>query len=153
MREVLHFNTTEPEAKKLRMSTDIDETIPPFLADARRLRQVLSNLLNNAIKFTPEGGAVSLRVRKQQTCGMHVTDTGKGIEPRFLPFVFDKFSQENPSAKGTAVGLGLGLAIAHEIVRLHGGSIKASSHGKDRGAAFVMRLPMRTRKKIRNHRN
>ena len=154
VREVLLSIQPNAEAKKLRMSTDIDEAIPPFLADARRLRQVLSNLLNNAIKFTPEGGSVSLRVRKQADCvECTVTDTGKGIEPRFLPFVFDKFSQENPSAKGTAVGLGLGLAIAHEIVRLHGGSIKASSHGKDRGAAFVMRLPMRTRKKIRNHRN
>jgi len=154
VREVQISIQPNAEAKKLRMSTDIEEAIPPFLADGRRLRQVLSNLLNNAIKFTPEGGSVSLRVRKQRdSVECTVSDTGKGIVAKFLPFVFDKFSQENPSARGTAVGLGLGLAIAHEIVRLHGGSLTASSLGKDKGAAFVLRLPTRTRKKIRNHRN
>jgi signal transduction histidine kinase len=141
------------ETKKLRMSTDIEEGIPSFLADARRLRQVLANLLNNAIKFTPSGGSVSLRIRRHDdSVECFVSDTGKGIEHKFLPFVFDKFSQENACGRGTAVGLGLGLAIVREIVRLHGGSIRAFSGGRDKGATFVVRLPMRTRKKIRNHR-
>jgi signal transduction histidine kinase len=152
-REVLSSIQPGAESKKLRMSTDIEEGIPPFLADARRLRQVLTNLLNNAIKFTPSGGSVSLRIRRHDDCvECLVSDTGKGIEHKFLPFVFDKFSQENACGRGTAVGLGLGLAIVREIVRLHGGSIKASSGGRDKGATFLVRLPMRTRKKIRNHR-
>jgi signal transduction histidine kinase len=152
-REVLASIQPGAESKKLRISTDIEEGIPPFLADARRLRQVLTNLLNNAIKFTPSGGSVSLRIRRHDDCvECLVSDTGKGIEHKFLPFVFDKFSQENACGRGTAVGLGLGLAIVREIVRLHGGSIKASSGGRDKGATFLVRLPMRTRKKIRNHR-
>jgi signal transduction histidine kinase len=152
-RDVLASIQPGAEAKKLRMSTDIEESIPPLLADARRLRQVLTNLLNNAIKFTPSGGSVSLRIRRHDdSVECLVSDTGKGIEHKFLPFVFDKFSQENGCSRGTAAGLGLGLAIVREIVRLHGGSIKASSGGRDRGATFVVRLPMRTRKKTRNHR-
>jgi signal transduction histidine kinase len=152
-RDVMASVQPAVEAKKLRMSTDIEEGIAPFLADARRLRQVLTNLLNNAIKFTPSGGSVSLRIRKHDgSVECLVSDTGKGIEQKFLPFVFDKFSQESACGRGSAVGLGLGLAIVREIVRLHGGSIKASSGGRDRGATFLVRLPMRTRKKTRNHR-
>jgi signal transduction histidine kinase len=152
-REVLASIQPNAEAKKLRISTDIEEGIPPFMADARRLRQVLTNLLNNAIKFTPTGGSVSMRIRKHDdSVECIVSDTGKGIEQKFLPFVFDKFSQEDACGRGTAVGLGLGLAIVREIVRLHGGSIKACSGGRDKGATFIVRLPVRTRKKIRNHR-
>jgi signal transduction histidine kinase len=151
-RDVLASIQPSVEAKKLRVSTDIEEGIPPFLADARRLRQVLTNLLNNAIKFTPPSGSVSLRIRRHEgSVECTISDTGKGIEQKFLPFVFDKFSQED-SGKGTTVGLGLGLAIVREIVRLHGGSIKAGSGGRDKGATFIVRLPIRTRKKIRNHR-
>jgi signal transduction histidine kinase len=152
-RDVLASVQPAAEAKKLRVSTDIEEGIAPFLADARRLRQVLANLLNNAIKFTPSGGSVSLRIRRHDDCvECLVSDTGKGIEQKFLPFIFEKFSQENACGRGSTMGLGLGLAIVHEIVRLHDGSIKASSGGRDRGATFVVRLPMRTRKKTRNHR-
>jgi len=168
IQEVAHevLATIEPaaEAKKLRVSTDISGAVPPFIADPRRLRQALTNLLNNAVKFTPEGGSISLKVLRR---GGHVectvSDTGKGIEQKFLPLVFDKFSQENHSLRNRSAGLGLGLSIVREIVHLHCGSIKAFSEGIDQGSTFTLRLPMHrrrsrtalafadTRRKISNH--
>jgi len=143
-REALTSIQPTVESKKLRISTDISEAIPPFTADARRLQQVLVNLLNNAVKFTPTGGSISLQVRKHaDTVECVVSDTGKGIEREFLPFVFDRFRQGNRASKVPAPGLGLGLAIVREILELHGGSIKATSEGADKGATFVFRLPTR----------
>jgi len=140
------------ENKKLRVSTDISEAISPFMADPQRLHQVLVNLLNNAIKFTPPGGAVGLQVRRRgNVAECVVSDTGKGIDRKFLPFVFDRFRQEARSAKGRTAGLGLGLAIVREIVTLHGGSIEARSDGPGKGTTFVMRLPIRTGRKMSNH--
>ena len=145
-REVLSSIEPNAEIKKLRVSTDISGAIPPFYADPRRLRQVLANLLNNAVKFTPGGGSVSLRISKRgETVECVVSDTGKGIEPKFLPLVFDKFSQENRALRNRSAGLGLGLSIVREIVHLHGGSIKAISDGIDKGSTFIVRLPMRKR--------
>ena len=132
------------ENKKLRISTDIAEGIPPFIADPRRLHQVLMNLLNNALKFTPEGGSIALRIQKRDgLVECMVSDTGKGIEHKFLPFVFERFRQEKRTSKVHAAGLGLGLAIVREIVELHGGSIAAFSDGTDKGTTFIVRLPMR----------
>jgi len=143
-REALATIQHRAEDKKLRISTDISEAIPNFTADSRRLQQVLINLLNNAVKFTPEGGGINLKVRKR---GMYaeciVSDTGKGIERKFLPFVFDRFRQEDrPSKIRTGGGLGLGLGIVREIVALHDGSIKALSDGPNRGSTFILRLPL-----------
>jgi signal transduction histidine kinase len=135
------------EDKKLRISTDISEAIPPFFADCRRVRQVLTNLLNNAVKFTPGGGSIALKVvRRRDAVECIVSDTGKGIEPSFLPFVFDRFRQENRSSKAKCAGLGLGLAIVREIVALHGGSVKAYSEGTDKGSIFILRLQLRRRR-------
>jgi len=143
-REALTATQQMAESKKLRITTDISEGIPRFLADPRRVRQVLINLLNNAVKFTPGGGSITLRVtRRRGDVECMVADTGKGIDPEFLPFVFDRFRQENRSPKGKSAGLGLGLSIVREIVELHGGSIKANSRGADQGATFVVRLPLR----------
>ncbi|PYS26107.1 MAG: hypothetical protein DMG11_21145 [Acidobacteria bacterium] len=123
--------------------------MPPFFADSRRVRQVLINLLNNAVKFTPGGGSIALKiVRRSGIVQCTVSDTGKGIEPRFLPYVFDAYRQENRSTKSRSAGLGLGLAIVREIVMLHGGTIKAHSAGADKGATFVLKLPIAVRKKI-----
>ena len=134
------------ESKKLRISTDISEAIPSFMADSHRLHQVLMNLLNNAVKFTPGGGSISLRVRRRnRNVEFIVSDTGKGIERKFLPFVFERFRQEKRPSKVHRAGLGLGLAIVREIVELHGGSIHAFSEGTDKGATFTVRLPMRKR--------
>jgi signal transduction histidine kinase len=143
-REALSAIQYTAETKKLRISTDISEAIPTFMADARRLQQVLTNLLNNAVKFTPSGGSISLQIRKRNhTIECIVSDTGKGIERKFLPFVFEKFRQGNGSSKGYAAGLGLGLSIVREIVALHGGAVEALSEGTDKGSTFVVRLPLR----------
>jgi signal transduction histidine kinase len=134
------------ESKKLRISTDISEAIPPFIADSHRLQQVLINLLNNAVKFTPEGGAVTLKVRRRgDKVECVVSDNGRGIEPKLLPFVFDRLRPDNRPSKVRAGGLGLGLGIVREIVALHDGSIKAFSEGPDKGSTFILRLPMRLR--------
>src|SRR5262249_22067116 len=131
------------ENKRLRISTDISEAIPPFHADPRRVRQVLINILNNAVKFTPSGGSIGLKVvRRGHWTECTVSDTGRGIEAKFLPFVFDRFQQEKRSPRSKTIGLGLGLAIVREIISLHGGSIKAHSPGIDRGATFTFRLPI-----------
>jgi signal transduction histidine kinase len=149
-REALTAIQQSLENKKLRIATDISEAIPPLMADSRRLHQVLMNLLNNAVKFTPTGGSIALQVRKRgDSVECVVCDTGKGIEREFLPFVFDRFRQGNRPAKVHIAGLGLGLAIVREIVELHGGSIQASSDGTDKGATFVVRLPLR-RKQCRS---
>ena len=111
--------------------------------DADRLQQVVWNLLTNAIKFTPHGGDVS--VRAAQTDGhvrSEVRDTGIGIKPDFLPFVFDRFRQSDGTITRTHGGLGLGLSISRHLVEMHGGTISASSAGEGHGAAFVVSLPL-----------
>lgn len=143
-REALAAIQYTAESKKLRISTDISEAIPTFMADSRRLQQVLTNLLNNAVKFTPSGGSISLQIRRRShTIECVVSDTGKGIERKFLPFVFEKFRQGNGSLKAYTAGLGLGLSIVREIVALHSGSVEAFSEGPDKGSMFVVRLPLR----------
>src|SRR4030095_8794156 len=99
--------------------------------------------------FTPEGGSIELKVRSHgDSVECIVSDTGKGIERKFLPFVFDRFRQENRSSKAGAGGLGLGLGIVREIVALHHGSIKASSEGPDKGSTFLLPLPLRRKGRL-----
>jgi len=108
-------------------------------ADAARLGQVFSNLLANAVKFTPAGGRIDVQLHVQaQTLEVHVADTGCGIEPELLGRVFDAFTQARP---GSHKGLGLGLSVAKQLVLLHGGEIRAESAGSGRGATFVVSLP------------
>jgi signal transduction histidine kinase len=150
VRDALAVIEQTAESKKLRISTDISEAIPPFLADSRRIRQVLVNLLNNAVKFTPSGGTIALKVaRHGDFVECVVSDTGRGIAPEFRPFLFERFRQESRSVKARTVGLGLGLAIVRQIVELHGGTIKVHSRGRDQGATFIVRLPMRRPKESR----
>jgi signal transduction histidine kinase len=147
VREALNVVQPMAETKKLRISTDMSEGIGPIHADSRRIRQVLINLLNNAVKFTPAGGSIRMKVaRRDSFVECAVSDTGKGIASNFLPHVFERFQQEKRSSN-EAVGLGLGLAIAREIIELHGGTIKAHSHGPNQGATFTFRLPMRKSKR------
>jgi two-component system CheB/CheR fusion protein len=111
-------------------------------ADPDRLRQVVSNLLTNALKFTQSGGRVTIEVSRQgDLCQIVVTDTGQGIEPEFLPHIFTPFSQADFSMTRSYGGLGLGLSISKELVELHGGTIEAHSEGSGRGATFIVRLP------------
>ncbi|MEH2194540.1 MAG: PAS domain S-box protein [Nostoc sp.] len=111
--------------------------------DSSRLQQVIWNLLSNAIKFTPEGGQVEISLKSVgYQAQLQVSDTGKGISPDFLPFVFDYFRQADGATTRKFGGLGLGLAIVHHIVELHGGTVKAESLGEEQGATFTIMLPM-----------
>lgn len=119
------------------------ENIGQILGDGDRLRQVVSNLLFNALKFTPPGGQVKLRLHSTGNYAqLQVSDTGIGISPDFLPYVFDRFRQEDSSTTRKQSGLGLGLASARHIVELHGGTIEAFSEGEGKGATFTFQLPL-----------
>jgi signal transduction histidine kinase len=149
VREALTAIQPAAENKKLRIATDISEAIPPFSADARRVRQVLINLLNNAVKFTPNGGSIALKIlRKGKYVQCSVSDSGRGIDPEFLPFVFDRFCQEKRASKEKAGGLGLGLTIVKEIAELHGGRVRAHSPGLDQGSTFTFELPIHPKKAV-----
>ena len=115
-----------------------------MMGDAARVQQIVWNLLSNAIKFTPQRGQVEIRLTSQ---GMHaeivVSDSGQGIEPGFLPYIFDRFQQADGSSTREVGGLGLGLSIVKQLVELHGGSVEAASGGKGCGATFTVRLPLR----------
>jgi PAS domain S-box-containing protein len=131
------------KSKGVEVKSQLAGDIGMIDADADRLRQVVGNLLNNAIKFTPSGGHIVVDVSKDGGwIELSVTDTGKGIEPDFLPSVFTAFSQADASSTRSFGGLGLGLAISKELVELHGGTIHAESAGRDKGARFVVRLPL-----------
>jgi signal transduction histidine kinase len=112
-------------------------------ADMDRLRQILMNLLVNAIKYTPPGGRVDVRLTgEDEVARIVVRDTGIGIERELLPHVFERFRQADPRTAGAQSGLGLGLAIVREIVEMHGGVVEAQSDGPGHGAVFVVTLPV-----------
>jgi signal transduction histidine kinase len=113
------------------------------MADPVRLQQVLTNLLANAIKFTPKGGRVEVRTgRDDAGAWMEVADTGIGIKPEFLARVFERFRQADGTSTRSQGGLGLGLAIVRHLVTLHGGTVEAHSAGEGRGATFRVELPL-----------
>jgi two-component system CheB/CheR fusion protein len=135
--------TAAAQAKSIRLDVVLDESIAPVAGDPSRLHQVVSNLLVNAIKFTADGGQV--RVSLDSADGgarIKVSDTGTGIEPGFLPHVFDRFSQEDNSNTRAHTGLGLGLAIVRHLVEQHGGRVLAESPGTGKGATFTVTLPI-----------
>src|SRR5262249_6270608 len=110
--------------------------------DADRLQQICFNLLSNALKFTPENGTVSVDVKREgNRVVLQVKDTGKGIDPKFLPFVFDRFRQADSSSTRAYGGLGIGLAIVKHLVELHGGTVGADSGGEGKGATFKISFP------------
>ncbi|MDZ8052634.1 MAG: ATP-binding protein [Aulosira sp. ZfuCHP01] len=131
------------EAKSIQIQTTLAANIGQVAGDANRLQQVIWNLLSNAVKFTPEGGRVEIRLEQiSSVAQITVSDTGKGIEPNFLPYVFDYFRQADAATTRKFGGLGLGLAIVHHLVELHGGTVSAESPGIDRGATFTVKLPL-----------
>jgi PAS domain S-box-containing protein len=131
------------EAKGVRVERALDPVAGPVLADPDRLQQIVVNLLGNAVKFTPRGGWVEVRLEEGAgEVRIQVRDSGKGIEPELLPHVFDSFWQEDASTTRQQGGLGLGLAIAHQLVELQGGSVSAASPGKGEGATFTVSLPL-----------
>jgi signal transduction histidine kinase/CheY-like chemotaxis protein len=131
------------EAKSIQLNTILEPNVGQVLGDPSRLQQVFWNLLSNAVKFTPSGGQVEVRLESLGTqAQIQVSDTGKGIEPEFLPYVFDYFRQADNTTTRTSGGLGLGLAIVRQIVEMHGGTVKAESEGDDKGATFTVLLPV-----------
>jgi PAS domain S-box-containing protein len=132
------------DEKSIRLEVEVDQELPKTLGDAGRLQQIVWNLLTNAIKFTPESGLVRIVLRHSgPNAEIAVIDTGRGIDPRFLPFVFDRFRQENSSHTREHGGLGLGLAIVRHLVEAHGGEVRAESEGDDRGSTFTVAIPLR----------
>jgi signal transduction histidine kinase/BarA-like signal transduction histidine kinase len=152
------FNLISAELDSIRPSADAKEirlvghlTSDPCIikGDVQRLQQILRNLLSNAIKFTPEGGQVEVSLATDETDNLSassvaqitITDTGVGIDPDFLPHIFEYFQQADSSSTRSHDGLGLGLAIVHQLVALHGGKIYATSEGAGKGATFTIHLP------------
>ncbi len=130
------------EAKLIRLHATLNDGTDQVLGNQARIQQIVWNLLSNAIKFTPAEGRVEINVEPVGGfVQIRVSDTGKGIEPDFLPFVFDYFRQSDSSITRQFGGLGLGLAISRHLVELHGGTIEAASPGVEQGATFTVRLP------------
>ena len=133
------------EAKAIELKTFLDPQTEVINGDADRLQQVIWNLLSNAIKFTPVGGEVKISLSNgASNVEIVVSDTGQGIRPEFLPFVFDRFRQADGSITRHFTGLGLGLAIVRHLVELHGGEVSAASAGENQGAVFTVSLPFMT---------
>ncbi len=132
------------DAKGIRIRLTLDSAVGPLVGDPDRLQQVIWNLLSNAIKFTPKGGAVEVRLgQREGQAEIAVEDTGAGVQPDFVPYVFDRFRQAESSTTRQYGGLGLGLSIVRHMVELHGGTVKVESPGEGQGATFTVRLPIR----------
>ena len=128
-------------AKRIRLIVDLGGRPAVTSGDPDRLQQVVWNLLSNAVKFTPAGGEVHVRLERDNGYVITVRDSGVGIDPAFVPYMFERFRQADGSASREHGGLGLGLAIVRQIVEMHGGTVKAYSEGKGTGATFEVRLP------------
>ncbi|HEV2708323.1 MAG TPA: response regulator [Pyrinomonadaceae bacterium] len=130
-------------ARNINIEVELCDSALAVLGAPLRLQQIVWNLLSNAVKFTPAGGRVSVRAfREGGDAHVVVTDTGVGIEPDFLPHVFDRFRQADGSTTREHGGLGLGLAIVRALAELHGGSVRAESEGKGRGSRFTLSIPL-----------
>lgn len=132
------------DAKNIQLISELDPAPTTIAADPNRLQQVFWNLLSNAIKFTPKSGRVEVTLRRVEShLEVTISDSGEGIKPEFLPFVFDRFRQADGSTTRKHGGLGLGLAIVKSLVELHGGTVSAHSRGEGLGAQFTVALPIR----------
>jgi signal transduction histidine kinase/CheY-like chemotaxis protein len=132
------------KAKNIALAAKLDAQAGQITGDSERLQQVVWNLVNNAIKFTPGNGRVEIELKRDgPRIVIAVSDTGKGIAPEFLPHVFERFTQQDASRTRRHGGLGLGLALVKHLVELHGGTIQASSPGEGHGATFTINLPIR----------
>ncbi|MEH1780558.1 MAG: ATP-binding protein [Nostoc sp.] len=131
------------ETKLIEVNTAFEPDVGQIMGDSTRLQQVIWNLLSNAIKFTPRGGKVEVRLEEADGYAqIIVSDTGKGINADFLPYVFDYFRQADSTSTRNFGGLGLGLAIVRNIIEMHGGIVKADSRGEGKGAIFTVSLPL-----------
>jgi PAS domain S-box-containing protein len=131
------------EAKEIAVKVDLQAPRARVLGDPDRLQQVVWNLASNAVKFTPKGGHMEVHLRQVDPhVELTVTDSGRGISPEFLPYVFERFRQADSTSTRRFGGLGLGLAIVRHLVELHGGTVTATSAGVDQGSSFTVRLPL-----------
>ncbi len=131
------------EAKGIRLQSVLDPRAGPVSGDPNRLQQVVWNLISNAVKFTPRGGRVQVRLERVDShIEIIISDTGQGISPEFLPQVFDRFRQADGTSTRRHGGLGLGLAIVRHLVEMHGGTVHAESQGDGCGATFIVKLPL-----------
>ncbi|WP_437793894.1 response regulator [Sorangium sp. So ce693] len=139
------LESTEPaaKAKGIRLELSVESPGEHVIGDPNRLQQIVWNLLSNAMKFTRQGGQVRVSLRREGSYArLAVSDTGIGIAPEFLPYVFEQFRQADASTTREYGGLGLGLSIVQHLVELHGGTVEAASAGKDQGASFTVKLPL-----------
>ncbi len=133
----------QAESNSIRLVRERSPQPLPVRGDAKRLQQVLWNILTNAIKFTPPEGIITIRAtRERGEAVVRIRDTGEGISPEFLPHVFDMFRQQSSGERRTRPGLGIGLALGKQLVDLHGGRISAASAGRGRGSEFTVRLAL-----------
>ncbi|MBD2342632.1 PAS domain-containing hybrid sensor histidine kinase/response regulator [Anabaena subtropica] len=140
------------DAKGIKIQNIFDSDLGLVMGDANRLQQVVWNLLSNAVKFTPPGGTVEIHLKEvDHQAQIQVIDTGKGITPKFLPYVFDYFRQADGTTTRKFGGLGLGLAIVRQVVELHGGTVHAKSSGEGLGATFTVNLPLLRKNETMNH--
>jgi signal transduction histidine kinase/CheY-like chemotaxis protein len=143
VQETVEAMRSDVEAKALTLSVSLDPATGEVLGDPTRLQQVVANLLSNAVKFTPQGGRIEVGLAR---AGVHarltVSDSGEGIDPRVLPYVFDPFKQADSTITRAHQGLGLGLAIVRQLVEAHGGRARAESAGRGAGATFTVELPI-----------
>jgi signal transduction histidine kinase/PAS domain-containing protein/ActR/RegA family two-component response regulator len=130
-------------AKGIDIRVNVGDQLLLVEGDRLRLQQIAWNLLNNAVKFTPAGGSIEIALRNENESAVFVvTDTGQGIDASFLPHVFEMFRQADGSNRRRHGGMGIGLALVHQLVQLHGGEISAASAGPNKGACFTVRLPL-----------
>jgi PAS domain S-box-containing protein len=141
--EAIDTVSASASAKGVRLQAIIDPLNAPVTGDPNRLQQVFWNLLSNAIKFTPKGGRVQVLLERVDShVEVSVIDTGEGISPEFLPYIFNRFQQADASTTRRHGGLGLGLAIVKQLVELHGGSVRVKSSGIGKGTTFIVSLPV-----------
>lgn len=133
------------QAKQITVTKKVHPQAHRIMGDSNRLQQVFWNLLSNSIKFTPSGGNIDVTVGQSDLfLEIQIADSGMGISPEFMPYVFDRFRQADASLTRQHGGLGLGLAIVKQLVELHGGTVRAESAGTGKGSSFIVRLPLMT---------
>ncbi len=137
------------DARGIHLDSMLDESMGSVIGDSSRSQQVVGNVLSNSIKFTPAGGRIGISFdRPGVFARLRITDTGDGISPAFLPFVFDRFRQAEGEMTRRQDGLGLGLAIVKHLVKMHGVTVEASSEGEGKGSTFTMNLPLAPRSQV-----
>ena len=143
VRHAIETSTPAIEAGRHTLELDLPAEVVPVVGDLHRLAQVLSNILNNAARYTPAGGSIAVRARAERgEAVVRVRDSGRGIEPEMIERIFDMFVQGRAPLQRVGGGLGIGLALARRIAELHGGSVEARSEGVDRGSEFTLRMPL-----------